>query len=202
MMTDPISIGGLVALALTTATEAVVKGAVEEATKDAYSKLRERLSRLSPDDVNALERSPTSVGRQITIAELVDAQPKEEQDSLRILAQTLASAMNKRISADDLLAQAGWQARLYDHQPKLIVIVLTYSGESHRLEVRHHFLAIRTTVDINGNQIASRIDTGDKTVDFRVGIHENKFLLRYKAGISKIEKFELWIDNRPILRAG
>ena len=102
-MVEPITVGSLVALALSAATEAVVKGTVEEATKDAYHALKQKLSQLAFGDVQALEKSPSSISKQFVVAEIIDAQSKDNRESLRILAEALIIALNKHLSADDLV---------------------------------------------------------------------------------------------------
>ena len=59
-MADPITIGALVATALSMAAEATLKGAVGEAAKDAYKKLKDAVARWTGNDVEALEKNPTS----------------------------------------------------------------------------------------------------------------------------------------------
>jgi hypothetical protein len=70
-------------MALSRAAEAVLKGAVGEAVKDTYAALKEKVGRWAGSDVEALETTPTSKGRQTVIAEEVDRQPASEQDTVQ-----------------------------------------------------------------------------------------------------------------------
>jgi hypothetical protein len=84
------------------AAEAALKGAVREAVKEAYHALKEKVSSWASNDVTALEESPTSATRQALIAEIVNARPKEDQDSVRLLAEVLVAALKKRKPATGL----------------------------------------------------------------------------------------------------
>jgi hypothetical protein len=94
-MPDPVTLGVLVAAALSMAGEATLKGAVGEAVKDAYKALKERVSHWAFSDVEALEKAPASITRQAVIAEIVDARPKDDQESLRVLAETLVAGLKE-----------------------------------------------------------------------------------------------------------
>jgi hypothetical protein len=98
-MPDPVTLGALVAAALSMAGEATLKGAVGEAVKDAYKALREKVSHWALSDVEALEQTPTSTTRQAVIAEIVDARPRDDQEPLRALAETLVAAVKKHAPA-------------------------------------------------------------------------------------------------------
>jgi hypothetical protein len=94
-MPDPETLGALVAAALSMAGEATLKGAVGEAVKDAYKALKEKASHWAGSDVEALEKIPASTTRQAVIAEIVDARPKDDQESLRVLAKTLVAGLKE-----------------------------------------------------------------------------------------------------------
>jgi hypothetical protein len=98
-MPDPVTLGALIAAALSMAGEATLKGAVGEAVKDAYKALREKVSHWAFNDVEALEQTPTSTTRQAVIAEIVDARPRDDQEPLRALAETLVAAVKKHAPA-------------------------------------------------------------------------------------------------------
>jgi len=103
-MVDPVTltIGGLAAAALAMAGEAVVKGAVGEAVKDAYHALRSKIAGWGSGDIDALERTPTSKARQAVVAEIIDAQPADEVAFVRALAEQLIAAVKSdRGAADD-----------------------------------------------------------------------------------------------------
>ena len=202
IMVEPFSVGGLVALALSTATEAVVKGTVEEATKDAYNALKEKLSRLSSSDVEALERSPKAVGRQVTIAEIVDAQPKDEQELLRLLAQALAAAMDKRISPDDFIIQKTWKAGIFKREDKAFVITFSHLNEHHRLECNISSFSFSHPVELDGTEIFRFRWTGKQTVSFTTGDNYDEFQLRFNVStfLMRISKIELSAENKLILQ--
>ncbi len=95
-MTDPITVGVLVAEALRLGAEEVVKGTVGELVKDAYQKLKGKLSTWFANDVEALEKQPSSKARQAVVAESVDGLPPADAAVLRSLAQTLTEALEAR----------------------------------------------------------------------------------------------------------
>ncbi|WP_456619043.1 MULTISPECIES: hypothetical protein [unclassified Bradyrhizobium] len=92
-MTDPLTVGALVAAALGMAGEAVLKGAVGEAVKDGYKTLRDKVAGWADKDVRALEQAPTSAARRAVIAEILDAKPLEEVTPARDLAEQLIAAL-------------------------------------------------------------------------------------------------------------
>jgi hypothetical protein len=94
-MPDPVTLGALVAAALSMGGEATLKGAVGEAVKDAYKLLKEKVSHWAFSDAEALEKTPASTTRQAVIAEIVNARPKEDQESLRVLAETLVAGLKQ-----------------------------------------------------------------------------------------------------------
>ena len=94
-MPDPVTLGALVAAALSMGGEATLKGAVGEAVKDAYKLLKEKVSHWAFSDAEALEKTPASTTRQAVIAEIVNARPKDDQESLRVLAETLVAGLKK-----------------------------------------------------------------------------------------------------------
>jgi hypothetical protein len=61
-MSDPVTIGVLVASALAMAAEAVVKTGVGEVVKDAYHALKAKIAAWCGSDVEALADEPTSKG--------------------------------------------------------------------------------------------------------------------------------------------
>jgi hypothetical protein len=92
-------IGTLVATALSMAADAALKGAVGEAFKDAYKALKEQVAQWAAGDVEALAKTPTSASRQGVIAEIVDAQPQDDQDAVRALAETLVARLKDNAPA-------------------------------------------------------------------------------------------------------
>jgi hypothetical protein len=98
-MTDPITVGSLAAAAIAMAAEGAAKGFFGEAAKDAYIALKSRISRWASGHIDALEKSPTSKARQAVLAELIDAQPINEQGTIRQLAEALVQEIEKKRDA-------------------------------------------------------------------------------------------------------
>lgn len=101
-MPDLVTLGTLVTTALSMAGEAMLKGAVGEAVKDAYKSLKEKVSHWASNDVEALEKAPTSATRQAVIAEIIDVRPNDEQELLRVLAETLVAGLKSVAPATGL----------------------------------------------------------------------------------------------------
>ncbi len=99
-MADPITIGALAATALSMAAEAMLKGAVGEAVKDAYKGLKTTVAHWAGNDLEALEKNPTSKARQGVIAEEIDRQPSTEQETAKALATALIEALKKEGISD------------------------------------------------------------------------------------------------------
>src|ERR1019366_564610 len=98
-MVDSVTVGSLVAGALSMAAEAILKGAVGEAVKDGYKALKEKVSHWASSDVVALETTPGSTGRQTVIAEIIDAQSEDDLNSLRVLAEALVAKLKESAPA-------------------------------------------------------------------------------------------------------
>jgi hypothetical protein len=94
-MVDPVTVGSLVAAALSMAAEAVVKGAAGEAVKDAYQALKEKVSHWASGEVTTLEAAPNSKGKQLAVAEIIDVQSEDERNALRVLAETLIARLKE-----------------------------------------------------------------------------------------------------------
>lgn len=88
-MSDPVSISLLAAQTLALAAPEVLKTTVGEATRDAYKALKARIARWAGAEVTALEAAPSSRGKQLVVAEAIDAQPEAEREPLRALVQAL-----------------------------------------------------------------------------------------------------------------
>ena len=98
-MADPATTGALVAWALSLGGEAIVKGAVGEAIKDAYKALKAKVSVRAAGDVAELEKTPDSNTRKAVIAERVDRLSQEDQELLRDMAHALARILKERAPA-------------------------------------------------------------------------------------------------------
>jgi hypothetical protein len=101
-MSDAVTIGALAASALAMAAEAMVKGAVGEAIKDAYKALKDKVALWIPGDIKALEKNPTFVSRQRVIAEVIDTQPPDDQAEIKRLASALNAALHSAPNLVDI----------------------------------------------------------------------------------------------------
>jgi hypothetical protein len=101
-MVDPVTIGALAASALAITADAMLKSVVGEAVKDAYKTLKDKVVQWAGGDVEALEKAPDSPARKAVVAEAIDAQPAEETDVVRALAERLISALktNRNVGLD------------------------------------------------------------------------------------------------------
>ena len=97
-MTDPETVGSLVAVALGLGSEAA-KTAMSETVKDAYKALRTRVATWAAGDVDELEKVPTSVKRRDLIAEAIDGLVPDEREVLRTLAQSLIDRLGASSAA-------------------------------------------------------------------------------------------------------
>src|SRR4051812_27828462 len=94
-MADPLTIGAMAAWALGAAAEAIGKGLLGEAAKDAYKTLKEKIGRWAGSDVETLEKAPTSTNRRGIIAEIIDQLSKEDKESLRIAMEPLLEGLKE-----------------------------------------------------------------------------------------------------------
>jgi hypothetical protein len=83
------SIGSIVATILAMFGEAALKGAAGEVAKDLYKSLKSKVAHWAKGDLEALEASPNSAGRQAVVAELVDSLPVDERTAIATLVQKL-----------------------------------------------------------------------------------------------------------------
>ena len=90
---EPVTTGALVAGALSAAAATLAKGMLGEAAKDAYKKLKDRISAWVGHDVESLEKDPESTAREAVIAESVDRRDNGEKQDLSVLAQKLISSL-------------------------------------------------------------------------------------------------------------
>jgi len=75
------------------AADVAFKGAVGEAVKDGYKALKTKVSQWASSEVAALEAAPSSKGKQLALAEIIDAQSEEDQESLRDIAEALVAKL-------------------------------------------------------------------------------------------------------------
>ncbi len=95
VMIDSATIGTLVASALAMAGDAMVKGLVGEAVKDGYKSLKNKVAAWAADDVEALEKAPTSQARQAVVAEIIDIRQADDKAAVRALATQLIDALKR-----------------------------------------------------------------------------------------------------------
>jgi len=94
-MIDSATIGTLVASALAMAGDAMVKGLVGEAVKDGYKSLKNKVAAWAANDVEALEKAPTSQARQAVVAEIIDIRQADDKAAVRALATQLIDALKR-----------------------------------------------------------------------------------------------------------
>jgi hypothetical protein len=94
-MSDPVTIGYLVAQAVALAAPEILKTSVGEATKDAYKALKDKIAHWAGAEVAALEAAPSSKGKQLAVAELIDDRPEDERETLRAVVQALVEHLKK-----------------------------------------------------------------------------------------------------------
>lgn len=92
-MADLVTVGSLVAAALSAGAIEAGKVTLGGAAKDAYEKLRSAVSRLFGPAVAQLEEKPGSEPRKSVVAELVDEQPEVAKAELGDLADALRKAL-------------------------------------------------------------------------------------------------------------
>jgi hypothetical protein len=95
-MPDPVTLGGLAVLALSMTAEAMLKGTVGEAAKEAYHALKDKIAQWAASDIAALELTPDSARRQAVIAEEIERQTPDDQANIRSLAIALMDELEKR----------------------------------------------------------------------------------------------------------
>ncbi len=98
-MPDPVTIGALAALAISTAVGQLVKTGVGEGVKDAYKALKEKVSHWALGEVAALEEAPASKGKQLAVAEIIDEQSEDDKWAVRALTETLLARLKESAPA-------------------------------------------------------------------------------------------------------
>jgi hypothetical protein len=93
-MTDPITVGALVAGALGAGAAKAGKAVLGQAAKDAYERLKAAAPAALGAAVGRLEKKPDSDDLAAVVAEDVDAQPADVQAELRALAEALRAALD------------------------------------------------------------------------------------------------------------
>ncbi len=98
-MPDPLTIGVLTAKAISIAAEELVKTAVGEAVKDAYKALKDKVAHWTSGEIATLEAAPTSKGKQLAVAEIIDAQSEEDRQTLKVLTENLLAKLKENAPA-------------------------------------------------------------------------------------------------------
>jgi hypothetical protein len=98
-MPDPLTIGALAASALAMAGPEVVKAAVGEAVKDAYKGLKDKVAHWASGEVATLEEAPGSKGKQLAVAEIIDARSDEDKQAMKVLAENLLAKLKENAPA-------------------------------------------------------------------------------------------------------
>jgi hypothetical protein len=130
-MPDPLTIGALTASAIAMAFEQLVKTGVGEAVKDAYKALRDKVAHWASGEVATLEAAPSSKGKQLAVAEIIDAQSEEDKQALKALTETLLTKLKENAPAIGLDV-----ARVTDLEMELGKISVT-SGVGVRVQDAH-----------------------------------------------------------------
>jgi hypothetical protein len=94
-MSDPVTIGAVVVSVMVMAAEAVVRSGVGEAVKDAYKALKGRVSKWASGEVATLEAASSSKGKQLAVAEIIDAQTQDDKDALLALAEIVIARLKE-----------------------------------------------------------------------------------------------------------
>lgn len=92
-MPDSATIGSIAAAALAMGAEVALKAGVGEAIKDAYKALKDCVSKWAQPELNALEGAPTSKGKQLAVAEVLDSAPPDETAEIRLLVAALQRSL-------------------------------------------------------------------------------------------------------------
>ena len=148
-MSDPVTLGGFVALVLAMGAEAALKAGVGEAVKDAYRSLKGLLSRLAPSEVEALEAAPRSNGKQLAVAEILDQQTEEDSAKIKALALALSEALQKAVETHPIGIDIGRLKAAYVHLQEINVT----SGTGVRVQ----------EVETPGGFVAGPVNVGKKT---------------------------------------
>jgi hypothetical protein len=101
---EPITTGALAAAALALGTK-VADTATGEVVKDAYRALKAKIANwASSHDVAELEKTPDSQARQAVLAEIIDNRPREDQQLVRELAETIISHLESNSEGGKVVA--------------------------------------------------------------------------------------------------
>ena len=102
-MTDPITLGALVATALAAGATEAGKAALGAAAMDAYMALHSAAIRILGEPAERLMEKPDSEHRAGYVAEIVDKNSEAERDELHRLADVLRGALTAEGRGDALM---------------------------------------------------------------------------------------------------
>jgi hypothetical protein len=92
-MPDPITVGALVAAAISAGASEAGKAVLGQAARDAYDKLKAAAARVLGPALGMLEKKPDSGDLAAGVAAEVDQQPEPVRAELRELAEALRAAL-------------------------------------------------------------------------------------------------------------
>jgi hypothetical protein len=92
-MPDPVTTGALVVAVLAKVADTGVGELTKHVVKDAYDKLKEKVTQWAGNKVEILEAAPDSVKTQDSIAAIIDEQSEDDRSALRLLAQNLIDGL-------------------------------------------------------------------------------------------------------------
>ena len=81
------------------AVQELAKAGAGEAAKDAYQALRDKVAHRASGEVATLEAAPSSTGKQLAVAEIVDAQSEEDRQVLKVLTENLLAKLKENAPA-------------------------------------------------------------------------------------------------------
>jgi len=94
-----VTIGALTASTIKMAVQELVKSGAGEAAKDAYRALKDKVAHWASNEVTTLEEAPGSKGKQLAVAEIIDAQSDEDKQALKVLAENLLAKLKENAPA-------------------------------------------------------------------------------------------------------
>jgi hypothetical protein len=96
-LADAVNLGMLAASALSLAAEAVLRGVVEETTKDRYEALRDKVAQWAARYVDALEKRPSSKARAAILSKVINSRAADDRAEVRALTAALLAALNSSL---------------------------------------------------------------------------------------------------------
>jgi hypothetical protein len=119
-MPDPLTTGSLTATAISMAVQELVKTGVGEVARDACNSLKGKVAHWAASEVSALEAAPSSKGKLLAVAEIIDAQSIEDRQAVKGLTESLLAKLKENAPAIGLDV-----ARVTDLQMELSKVTVT-----------------------------------------------------------------------------